>query len=235
MKHIFLMQIACMAVLFSISCEQVIGGVIHNTLGPVDSFDTGARRIGRYFRDGTFSGTNLDVAVPFTPSTNVTLLTIEVPIGLYNYSTDPLLDPTIDVFLMDDAAGLPSSVLETFSIVMPDRNTPPSLYLFNSQVNPLLQGGNQYWVVASSSSGNAFAGWFSTDPAIIGMWASGEGLEFGENRTFGMVHNRSNTIVPAMRISGLTSVPEPSTFVLLGIGGIALVGYRYRRKRQQDA
>ncbi len=30
-------------------------------------------------------------------------------------------------------------------------------------------------------------------------------------------------------------VPEPSTFALLGIGGIALVGYGWRRKRQQAA
>lgn len=32
-----------------------------------------------------------------------------------------------------------------------------------------------------------------------------------------------------------TAVPEPSTFALLGIGGIALVGYGWRLKRQQAA
>lgn len=32
-----------------------------------------------------------------------------------------------------------------------------------------------------------------------------------------------------------TAAPEPSTFVLLGIGGIALLGYGKRRKRQQVA
>ncbi|TWU09442.1 PEP-CTERM motif protein [Symmachiella macrocystis] len=35
--------------------------------------------------------------------------------------------------------------------------------------------------------------------------------------------------------SNMAVVPEPSTFALLGIGGLALVGYGWRRKRQQAA
>jgi len=36
-------------------------------------------------------------------------------------------------------------------------------------------------------------------------------------------------------VGGVTPVPEPSSIVLLGIGGMAMIGYGWRRKRQQVA
>lgn len=46
--------------------------------------------------------------------------------------------------------------------------------------------------------------------------------------TFFVQGIHSDTLSPPPR-----PVPEPSTFALLAIGGIALVGYGWRRKRQQ--
>ena len=44
-----------------------------------------------------------------------------------------------------------------------------------------------------------------------------------------------NIITGETIVNGGDAIPEPSTFVLLGIGGIALIGYGARRKKQQAA
>ncbi|WP_339909942.1 PEP-CTERM sorting domain-containing protein [Symmachiella dynata] len=59
--------------------------------------------------------------------------------------------------------------------------------------------------------------------------------------SFVLDHNQTATtnndlfIMDNLSFGNTAAVPEPSTFALLGIGGIALVGYGVRRRRQQAA
>ena len=55
------------------------------------------------------------------------------------------------------------------------------------------------------------------------------------NYNIGTYTNNSEITIVVTDTPFSAVVPEPSTFALLGIGGIALVGYGWRRKRQQAA
>lgn len=71
-----------------------------------------------------------------------------------------------------------------------------------------------------SGDGDGFLGIVSMVPISSVLWSAPD---------------REQWYVDNLSFVAVSPVPEPSTFALLSIGGIALVGYGARRKRQQAA
>lgn len=81
---------------------------------------------------------------------------------------------------------------------------------------------------------------FDSSSALVNSWTLGTDpiAGVGGNRYGWFANNELSTLAfdnTELRTAMAAVVPEPSTFALLGIGGLALVGYGVRRKRQQAA
>ncbi|MBS1701978.1 MAG: PEP-CTERM sorting domain-containing protein [Armatimonadetes bacterium] len=151
---------------------------------------------------------------PFSVTGSYTLDSIELPLGNFNDNTG-----VYDVSICADNAGVPGTVLESFAVNVTTGNGVVSSYLLNSALNPLLTTGT-YYVTATTTDANLNGGWgwnnanntgdqqFSTDGG--GTW------------------NNFNSTDVAVRVMGTsTTVPEPASMAVLGLGALALV----RRRR----
>ena len=94
--------------------------------------------------------------------------------------------------------------------------------------NSILSSGPFTGTIATGSQGRAL---FVTTPITI------HGLFFNMSEVGPLNENARVEIVleGGGTVGEWSAVPEPSTFALLGIGGIALVAYGIRRKRQHAA
>ncbi|WP_339912350.1 PEP-CTERM sorting domain-containing protein [Symmachiella dynata] len=148
-------------------------------------------------------------------------------------------DGTLDYYLFNDnganpavapfASGAGQNVKKTAT-----GNTAFGLNEYSYWVdleNPvLLTGGVTYWIGLHLSNNFDFDGiaWETTS----GQFGTNGNGSYGgtfDNWTTGRQEH-------AFYLTGeAPAVPEPSTFTLLSIGGLALVGYGWRRKRQQGA
>jgi PEP-CTERM motif len=196
--------------------------VIFSNLGPGNSYGSTGRSLG-----DPGDGDYVTLGNAFTVgATSMNLSEIEVAAGLMR-GTNQL---TID--LDADSGGSPGAVIESFTIknAMPGFGTVSmnNLVTATSVLHPLLTAGTQYWVVLSvPDDGLTWAAWNlnstgDTGPVVI----SHDGV-MGDPQTI----TRG-----AMEILGQSSVPEPSTLVMLGTSGVVLLAFgRGRRGRSKSA
>jgi hypothetical protein len=199
------------------------GSVIFSNLGPNDSYyGGGGWALGSY----NFMGVHESILTgcQFTVGTTANLATIEVAAGLgFSTGTNQL---TID--LDADSGGSPGSVIESFTIsgAMPALGTFSMGHLVaaTSVLHPLLTAGSQYWVVLSiPNAGETNGAWNDNSTGDVGPveQSSVGGTISGGN---------SLNLRGAMRITALSSVPEPSSIAMMGASTVVIVGCGLRRR-----
>lgn len=156
------------------------------------------------------------VARPFVTSFGSYNLT-EIDIALAFFTTDSVLN----VNLCADNAGVPGSILETFGVINVGGDlSSGSEYVLNSVTHPLLTMGGTYYVTITPGTPGSSGGWNFTNDGHTGpnQWSSNGGITW----------NSVTELDGAVTVQGaLTSVPEPTSLAVLGLGAVALI----RRRR----
>ena len=135
--------------------------------------------------------------------------------------------------LVTGDSGTPDATLETFTVAAPAL---PSLVSIESSLNPVLNGGTEYWLDISSASTAAW--WLDNDQGIRGPLAENQN---GQGFVLLTDFAGNPPIQPAFRINGdplgstntfaaladPAETPEPSSLLLVIA---ALLLYRFARR-----
>jgi hypothetical protein len=191
--------------------------IIVNTFGPGDSFGSNNVTFGNNFSFIGFMVSSNQMAVGFTPSQSFTLDRITYAVSTAQGTPGPF-----SLSVVADSNGTPTGMtLESF---IATATATPSTGSVLSLIHPLLLAGQQYWLVASSTFpalspvNDVFAWYYGDRLAGLTLGVQAEALSGGVISTGWLVSDPQ--MDPAVRIEGspLVNVPQPSGFVLLGIG-----------------
>jgi hypothetical protein len=192
--------------------------IIFTNLGPGRSYDiTQGNPVGN-----DFAGDIAAQGDTFTPTSTATLTTIEVALSCI---VGCPASESFTVAFRADSSGAPGAVIESFAFVGTtlgalSSNNP--LITATSILHPTLTAGTQYWVTVSASVNFAIA-WNDnniSDPSDQAVSSDGGATWFSPS---GMTPS-------AYEVDGTSSVPEPSTAILLS--SAALLGLRSYRMKQ---
>ena len=178
-------------------------GIIYSNFGPGDSYN-----LNTGWTIGTV-GLRYEQGHAFTPVSSFNLGQIDFAIG---YLDAPNL---VELWLMSDVGGAPGSVIESFSftgVMGSFGNSNPPLSAI-SLLQPELQAGVQYWIIASAPDTGTWAAWNQNDQGATGLLAS--------RQSGGAWDIQSDLPQGAFRIQD-ADIPEPGTFLLL-LGGLGLL------------
>jgi hypothetical protein len=180
--------------------------VVFSNLGPGDSLASPGIGIGFIPFTSTFNY----AGIAFTPAgQSYTLDNLEVPLELVS-------GPNVaDIFLTNNAGGLPGSILESFHLTAKLTSGANSLVTIDSTNHPLLSAGSQYWIVAAGGP-SSFVTWAQNELQETGPNVSGPALG-------SLVRDSDANVREALLVNG-TAVPEPgSVFLATGLAVIVVL------------
>jgi hypothetical protein len=199
--------------------------IVYNSFGPAMTITPLPNIPGGYFVG--IPGTAQFFGAPFSPSATVDLtsLTGSWAAGLNAMdSIAPFTHPapiTISIW-SGSSTGELSTELESWALTVDQLSTN---YTLTSTTSPELVAGDTYWVLAGytgAEGGENFMDWgVNTATTSLGLW------ELAGATNLDLLTSDS----PALEVQGTpTTVPEPSTFLLTGIGFMSiLLRSRWRR------
>ena len=191
--------------------------VIFSNLGLGDTYAVSSEWM--FGGSESFLNNDTDLGSPFTPPSDFVFISIEVALTWVEGTN------AADIWLMSDVNGSPGELIESFYFtnLPPVGSTGSALATGVSTLHPLLLEGNQYWVIASAS-GDAFMAFQFNTTADEGFSSREDGGPWTSRSTFD---------ASAFRVNGtpaVTAVPEPTSFLFLGTGSVALITKRLRRR-----
>jgi hypothetical protein len=205
--------VAVLVLLFG-GARQADAVVIYDTFNIGDFIGPGGNPIGKFPLGGNF-----DFAMQFELTNNYILDKIEVDV----YLTEG--PDILDMWIMDDNGGFPGTIIDSMQIVDQAAPFPGSVVMSPSSSNPLLSGGDPYWVALSTPDPDSYYAWISNaDDARTQVKASQIGSAgwnygiavTGNPQPFTKFPNRYR--LQGSRVPSSPVIPEPATFLLFGLG-----------------
>jgi hypothetical protein len=188
------------------------GMIVYSTFGPGDSYSGSGGAIA-----GSGYAVYNSIAVPFSPTSTVTLDRVRFAFGAANASIP------IDAVISADDGNKPGTALETFSKITPLNG----IISEDSVLHPTLTAGATYWLYLQTDdpTANLAGHWSNCSPEIDGPFAYRSGANAG------WTYVQSGFQQSAFDITG-TVAPEPASLVMCGTGVLALwTWHQGRRKR----
>lgn len=148
----------------------------------------------------------------FTTAGTYTFQSIDLPFRMAA-ETDQF-----QVNLRSSTAGLPGSVIESFTVTNAFGASTSGLYQLTSSLSPILNPGTYFITVEGLADG-------------AGRWLLNTGANTGQNVVSvdgGGIWSPFTDTLGALRVSGAQVVPEPATMAALGLGIVAMM--RRRKK-----